>query len=75
MLRSWEIGQTDYGTQASVGLMAGRNLWISAGYNFDGFMDRDFSKADFTAQGPFIKLRMKFDQVSVRDAVKWITGQ
>jgi hypothetical protein len=45
------------------------------GYNFDGFMDRDFSKADFTAEGPFVKLRMKFDQVSVREAVKWFTGQ
>jgi len=75
MLRTLGIDQTDYGTQASVGLQAARNLWISVGYNFAGFTDRDFSKADFTAEGPFVKLRMKFDQVSVRDAVKWITGQ
>ncbi len=75
MLRSLAIGQTDYSTQASVGLQAAMNLWISVGYNFIGFMDRDFSKADFTAEGPFVKLRMKFDQASVRDAVKWITGQ
>jgi uncharacterized repeat protein (TIGR01451 family) len=75
MLHSWALGQTDYGTGASVGLYAARNLWISVGYNFAGFIDRDFSKAEFTAQGPFIKLRLKFDQASVRDAVKWITGQ
>lgn len=75
MLRSLEIGQTSYGSGASVGLQAAKNLWISVGYNFAGFMDRDFSKADFTAEGPFVKLRMKFDQVSVREAVKWFTGQ
>ena len=75
VLRSWAIGQADYGTSASVGMHAARNLWVSMGYNFTGFTDRDFSKADFTAQGPFIKLRLKFDQVSVREAVKWITGQ
>jgi uncharacterized repeat protein (TIGR01451 family) len=75
MLRSLEIGQTSYGNGASVGLQAAKNIWISVGYNFAGFTDRDFSKADFTAEGPFVKLRMKFDQVSVREAVKWFTGQ
>ncbi|HSN67838.1 MAG TPA: OmpA family protein [Thermoanaerobaculia bacterium] len=75
MLRSLAVDQTDYGTQASVGLLAGKNLWISLGYNFAGYTDRDFSKADFTAEGPFVKIRMKFDQASVREAVKWITGQ
>jgi uncharacterized repeat protein (TIGR01451 family) len=74
-LRSWSIDQEKYGTGASVGFNAGRNLWISVGYNFTGFKDRDFSKADFTSEGPFIKMRMKFDQVSVRDAVKWFSGQ
>jgi len=75
MLHSWAIHQTSYGNGASIGLHAGRNLWISVGYNFAGFTDRDFSKADFTAEGPYVKIRMKFDQASVRDAVKWITGQ
>lgn len=74
-LRSWSINQEKYGTGASVGFNAGRNVWISVGYNFTGFSDRDFSKADFTSEGPFIKLRMKFDQVSIRDAVKWVSGQ
>lgn len=75
MLHSWAIDQTRYGSGVSVGYHAAKNLWISLGYNLTGFTDRDFSSADFTAQGPFIKLRMKFDQVSVREAVRWITGQ
>jgi hypothetical protein len=57
----------------TVGFNAGRNIWISLGYNFIGFKDRDFSRADFTSEGPFITI--KFDQVSVRDAVKWVSGQ
>ena len=52
-----------------------KNVLIRVGYNFSGFTDRDFSKADFTARGPFIKFSLKFDQVSAREAVKWITGQ
>lgn len=75
MLHSWSVDQMKYGTGASVGYNAGKNIWVSVGYNFTGFKDRDFSRADFTSQGPFVKLRMKFDQASVRDAVKWFSGQ
>jgi hypothetical protein len=75
ILHSWSVDQMKYGTGASVGYNAGKNIWISVGYNFTGFKDRDFSRADFTNQGPFVKLRMKFDQASVRDAVKWFSGQ
>ncbi len=75
MLHSWSIEQMKYGTGASVGFNPGKNIWVSVGYNFMGFRDRDFSRADFTSQGPFVKLRMKFDQVSIRDAVKWFSGQ
>jgi uncharacterized repeat protein (TIGR01451 family) len=74
-LRSYSINQEKYGTGVSVGFNAGSNIWISLGYNITGFKDRDFSQADFTSQGPFIKLRMKFDQATVRDAVKWFSGR
>jgi hypothetical protein len=74
-LRSWSLNQEKYGTGASVGFNAAKNIWISVGYNFIGFKDRDFSRADFTSEGPFITMRLKFDQVGVRDAVKWFSGQ
>ena len=74
-LHSYSINQEKFGTGASVGFNAGSNIWISLGYNFTGFKDRDFSQSDFTSAGPFIKLRMKFDQMSIRDAVKWFSGQ
>ena len=75
VLHSWSVNQLKYGIGASVGCSLVKNVWISVGYNFTGFTDRDFSQADFTAEGPFVKLRMKFDQGSVRDAVKRFTGQ
>lgn len=70
ILHSWSSSQIDYRTGASIGYSLVKNAWISAGYNFVGFTDRDFSAADFTAQGPFVKFRLKFDQNSVREALK-----
>ena len=75
MLHSWSIGQRDYGTSISTGFNLGKNFWISVGYNITGFRDRDFSRADFTSEGPFIKFRFKFDQASAREAIRWFTGQ
>lgn len=70
VLHSWAAKQMQYGSGASLGYNLVKNAWISVGYNFLGFKDRDFSAADFTAQGPFIKFRFKFDQASVREAVQ-----
>jgi len=72
ILHSWDSGQLDYSGGVSVGYNIMQNIWISLGYNFTGFNDKDFSQADFTAQGPFVRFRVKFDQNSVQDAAKWI---
>jgi uncharacterized repeat protein (TIGR01451 family) len=69
-LHSWSSGLFDYSSGISVGCNVVENVWVSAGYNFIGFQDEDFSRADFTAQGPFVKFRLKFDQNSVRDLLK-----
>ncbi|MCK4911913.1 MAG: OmpA family protein, partial [Thermodesulfovibrionales bacterium] len=73
-LRSWHAGQSDNRLGLSLGYNPARNIWLSFGYNFKGFYDRDFSKADYTMNGVFIKFRLKFDQNSAQDAVRWITG-
>ncbi len=71
LLHSWNAGQMDYHTGVSVGYTMFKNAWVSLGYNFTGFEDEDFSEADYTAQGPFMKFRLKFDQKSVREMVDW----
>jgi hypothetical protein len=71
---SWQSNQADYSSGLSLGYNVMENAWLSAGYNFLGFSDRDFSKANFTAQGPFIQLRLKLNQQGMQDALKWLSG-
>jgi hypothetical protein len=66
-LHSFEVAATQYSFGPSVGYNPFKNLWASLGYNVQGFEDGDFSGADYTAQGPYLKLRFKFDQESVQE--------
>ena len=82
---TWDIGahgrelinvgeqrQNSYGL--SVGIRPVKNLWTSIGFNFEGFVDNDFSAANYTAQGVYLKLRFKADQdtlSSLRQAFNW----
>jgi len=70
MLHSWNGGQIDFGSGASLGCNVAQNVWVSVGYNFLGFQDEDFSRANFTAQGPYINFRLKFDQENIREAAR-----
>jgi hypothetical protein len=72
VLHAWQTGQMEYSTGLCLGHTLFKNTWISAGYNFMGFEDEDFSRANYTAQGPFVQFRMKFDQQTVREMLeKW----
>jgi uncharacterized repeat protein (TIGR01451 family) len=48
----------------ALGLSPIKNTYISAGYNVVGFHDRDFDATRYTRSGPFVTLRLKFDQHS-----------
>ncbi|MBE9536344.1 MAG: OmpA family protein [Proteobacteria bacterium] len=75
LLHSWNSGQVSYRSGLSLGHSFVENLWVSLGYNFNGFRDRDFSRANFTNKGMFVKFRLKFDQKSARELVKWIENK
>jgi hypothetical protein len=47
---------------AEVGYALQTNLWLSLGYNWAGYTERDLSANDYTARGPFLRLRFKFDE-------------
>ena len=66
MLVSMQSDLYRYSTGVSVGYNLMQNMWVSLGYNFTGFEDDDFVGSDYTAKGPFLKLRMKFDQDLLR---------
>jgi hypothetical protein len=64
--RAPELGIFEHGLGIDLGISVAKNIWISFGYNFSGFDDEDFSRNRYTAQGPFLRLRMKVDQASLK---------
>jgi hypothetical protein len=70
ILTAADAGTTDYGLGASLGYGLMENVWLSFGYNLLGYDDADFSQGDFTAQGPYIKFRIKFDQENLKSILK-----
>ncbi len=67
VLHSWESDLVDYSAGLDVGTTLARNVWVSVGYNFAGFSDDDFSASRHTAQGPYLKIRIKADQDTFKD--------
>ena len=61
-----------YSSGVSFGWNMTRNVWLSVGYNFDGFEDNDFSAAGYTASGPYIRFRLKFDQDTAQQIQSWL---
>ena len=55
-----------YSFGPSIGFSPADNVWFSLGYNIRGFDDQDFAAADYSHAGPYLKLRIKFDQSTAR---------
>lgn len=73
LYNSWSADVSDYSYGVSVGYNMARNVWVSLGYNFDGFQDEDFSASEYTSEGIFLKYRVKFDQ-STADSILGLMG-
>lgn len=65
----------DYSYGASVGVTLLDNLWIQAGYNFEGFEDGDFDSSSFTKEGPYIALTLRFDERSIARVASAFNGR
>ncbi|MDX1696931.1 MAG: hypothetical protein R3308_01525, partial [Thiohalobacterales bacterium] len=72
-LHSWNDDQYDYSYGVSVGMSPATNVWVTAGYNWAGYEEDDFGLAGHTAEGPYVALRFKVDQQSVRDTINWFS--
>ncbi len=57
-----------YGVGLELGYLVTTNLWVSAGYNLFGYRDADLAGADYTARGPYVRLRYKFDESLLESA-------
>ncbi|MDI1300879.1 MAG: OmpA family protein [bacterium] len=65
-LHSWGPAVMDYSYGISVGVTPMRNAWVSLGYNFEGVNDGDFTGAEYSAKGVYLKMRLKVDQDSLQ---------
>jgi hypothetical protein len=68
---SWSDGTAQQLYSASIGYIVAKNMWVTAGYNFGGYKDSDFSKSDWTTQGPFVTFKYKFDQQTLKELLNW----
>ncbi len=63
----------DYAWGPSLGYNPTENVWASVGYNVEGFSDDDFEAAEYSREGVYLKLRVKFDQKSVAGLLERIS--
>ncbi|MEM9670527.1 MAG: hypothetical protein AAF950_16525 [Pseudomonadota bacterium] len=70
-----QSGEQDFQYGPNIGVSPAENVWITLGYNFEGFNDRDFEAAEFSRKGPFIKFRIKFDQHTAKGLLRRISPQ
>ncbi|MCP3867596.1 MAG: OmpA family protein [Gammaproteobacteria bacterium] len=66
----WQSGSMDYSAGVSGGFKVLEDLWLSLGYNFTGYHDRDFSAADYTAQGPYLRFRVRLNQEMTNEMLR-----
>ncbi len=71
---AWDRGVWSWSGGPSVGVSPAANVWISAGYNVAGYRDRDFEDDRYTRQGPYVTMRLKFDQLSLGAATRSLLG-
>ena len=72
---AWGRGVWSWSGGPSIGVSPAGNLWISAGYNVAGYRDRDFEADRYTRQGPYVTMRLKFDQLSLGAATRAVFGR
>jgi uncharacterized repeat protein (TIGR01451 family) len=66
LLNSWNSQVRQSALGVSLGHSLIDNMWVAVGYNFVGFNDADFSGADTRTQGPYLSVRMKIDQDTLK---------
>jgi hypothetical protein len=69
LLTSHAVNTSYQGGAVEIGYRVIKNLWIASGYSFDKF-DADLSGDSYQGEGPYIKIRVKFDESSLQSLRK-----
>ena len=73
VLANSDFSEAQYSVGPSIGVSPVKNVWVSLGYNFEGFRDDDFQAAEFSRQGAFLRFRVKFDQNTAQGLLRSIS--
>ena len=68
-LYSARSGTMEYAFGPSVGYRPTDDIWVSVGWNIQGFEDDDFEAAEYSREGPYVKMRVKFDETTIKGLV------
>lgn len=74
MMISGGLDTRQYGVGVEGGYRMREDLWVSAGYNFFGFNDRDLSASNYTNRGVYFRMRYKFDERALPAALSAVPG-
>jgi len=67
------LGTKEFSYGPSIGISPVKNVWINAGYNVQGFKDRDFEAAEYSRKGVYLQMRVKFDQHTAKGLLRRIS--
>jgi hypothetical protein len=73
-LATWPTRTLLYSFGPSLGYSLTETIWMNAGFNFKGFEDQDFSAAGYSAAGPFVQLRMRFQPSDAKQLATWLAS-
>ncbi|QWV95660.1 OmpA family protein [Geomonas oryzisoli] len=62
LLNQYDAGMHSLGAVGSAGYRIYRNVVLSAGYNYARLDDRDLTGENYQGQGPFVGIKVKFDE-------------
>jgi len=62
VVRQCETATTSYGGGLELGRLVAGNMWVGAGYDFGGHVDRDASVNGFARSGFHLGMRLKFNE-------------
>ncbi len=70
VLHAYGANNLDYSGGAFVETSPWENAVVTLGYNIAGFEDEDFSLQNYRHKGPYIRVKMKFDQEDIKKLAK-----
>lgn len=70
ILHNYETKQISYAYGGAVGYKLLKDSWVGVGYNMKGFDDSDFSRRNYTNEGPYLQIRVKFNQHNFKDILE-----